>query len=47
MRRAKPLRITPAQARRLMAWAKAQPQKKFPSVEAAVRYLKKEFARLG
>ena len=39
------MRVTPAQERRLMAWAKTQPQKKFPSIEAAVRYLRREFAR--
>ena len=39
------VRITPAQEKRLMAWMKSQPQKKFASVAAAVRFLKKEFAK--
>jgi len=39
------VRLTPAQSKRLKTWIKAQPQKKFPSPEAAVRYLKREFAR--
>ncbi len=39
------VRITPAQEKRLMAWMKSQPQKKFISAGAAVRYLKKEFAK--
>jgi prevent-host-death family protein len=41
------VRLTPAQARRLKAWTKAQPKKKFPAVEAAVNFLKKESARRG
>ena len=39
------VRITPAQEKRLMAWIKSQPKKKFISAAAAVRYLKKEFAK--
>ncbi len=39
------VRLAPARARRLKAWAKAQPKKRFPSAEAAVHFLKKESAR--
>jgi antitoxin (DNA-binding transcriptional repressor) of toxin-antitoxin stability system len=39
------VRITPAQEKRLMAWIKSQPKKNFISAAAAVRYLKKEFAK--
>ena len=39
------VRITPVQEKRLMAWIKSQPKKKFISAAAAVRYLKKEFAK--
>jgi len=41
------IRLDPAQARRLKAWIKSEPQKKFSSIEAAVRFLKKEFAKRG
>lgn len=39
------IRLEPGQARRLKAWVKSQPQKKFASMEAAVRFLKKDFAK--
>jgi prevent-host-death family protein len=39
------IRLEHSQERRLKAWIKSQPQKKFISVGAAVRYLKKEFAK--
>jgi len=41
------VRLSPAQARRVKTWAKAQPKKKFPSMEGAVHFLKKESARRG
>ena len=41
------VRLTPSQARRLKAWTKAQPKKRFPTVNAAVHFLKKESARRG
>jgi hypothetical protein len=41
------VRLTPAQARRLKAWTKAQPKKKFASIAAAVHFLKKESSRRG
>jgi prevent-host-death family protein len=39
-------RLTPAQARRLKAWSKAQPKKKFATI-AAAHFLKKESSRRG
>ncbi|PYT22318.1 MAG: hypothetical protein DMG58_30360, partial [Acidobacteria bacterium] len=39
------VRLTPTQARRLKAWTKAQPKKKFASIAAAAHVLKKESSR--
>ena len=41
------VRLTPAEERRLKAWSKRQPKKKFPSIESAVHFLKKESTRRG
>jgi prevent-host-death family protein len=41
------VRLTSVQARRLKAWSKAQPKKKFASIAAAAHFLKKETSRRG
>jgi len=39
------VRITPAQEKRIIDWAKRQPSVTFPSAAAAVKYLKREFRK--
>jgi prevent-host-death family protein len=39
------VRLTPAQARRLKAWAQSEPGVAFPSPEATIRYMKKRFRK--
>ncbi len=41
------VRLTPVEGRRLKAWTKRQPKKKFRSIEGAVHFLKKESTRRG